>query len=94
MYRMNSALKTRLHGFVLTHDGGRLFSALMGGLVLAWMFVALITTGAFCVNGQTTAEIEGQMRSTPVNCQSLDEVAPGSLVRCVIDPAQIRTHDI
>lgn len=94
MYRMNSVLKTRLHGFALTHDGGRLFSALMGGLVLAWMFVAMIATGAFCVQNQSTAEKRNPVDTVPVTCESIDDVAPGSLVRCIIEPPLSRTHEI
>lgn len=94
MYRMNSALKTRLHGFALTHDGGRLFIGLMSGLVLAWLFVALIVTGGLCKRPLTFLAHENQVPSVLVTCQPSDEVMPGRLLRCVIEPTPIRTHDI
>lgn len=92
MYRMNSVLKTRLHGFALTHDGGRLFVALMGGLVLAWTFGALIATGGLCID--KTAAVERQVPSTLVTCESEDDLAPGMLLRCVVDPTATITRDI
>ena len=93
MYRMNSVLKTRLHGFALTHDGGRLFHALMGGLVLAWTIGALIATGAFCVNGIAAVQ-QPAAQATNVVCEDREDVAPGALLRCVVDVKATAAHDI
>lgn len=92
MNRMNSVLKSRLHGFAMTHDGGRLFTALMSGLVLAWTFAALIATGALCAK-EWRAEAAPAVPSL-VSCEESANPAPGVLFRCVLTPAKPAVRDI